>query len=65
MNEPLETKAFSPDDILGLTDEQARQPEDEEQATRLRLTVQEQATSFEQAMAYVFQKNSELYGRLA
>ena len=50
---------------LEMTDEQARQPEDEEQATRLRLTVQEQATSFEQAMAYVFQKNSELYGRLA
>ena len=62
MNEPLEIKAFSPDDILGLTDEQARQPEDEEQATCLRLTVQEPPASFEQAMDDVFQKNSELYG---
>ncbi len=63
MNETSTNEALDPDDVLDLSDEQARQPE--EQATRLELTVQEQAASFELAMAYVFQKNSELYGRLA
>ncbi len=65
--------------ILELTDEQAQQWEQE--AQRLRLTPEQFVTqsvesllsannrsgnpSFEEAMDYVFQKNSELYRRLA
>jgi len=63
MNEPLETDALVLDDVLGPTDEQARQLTEE--ATRLVLPVQEPPARFEEAMGYVFQKNSELYRRLA
>jgi hypothetical protein len=63
MNEPLETDSPVLDDVLGLTDEKARQLTEE--ATRLDLPVQEPPARFEEAMEYVFQKNSELYRRLA
>ena len=63
MNEPLETDAPVPDDVLEPTDEQAQQLGKE--ATRLDLPEQEPPARFEEAMNYVFQKNSELYRRLA
>lgn len=62
MNEPLETEFLTLDDVPGPSDEQARQLGE---VTRLSLPVQESSIRFEEAMDYVFQKNSELYGRLA
>ena len=57
----MEDEVIAAKDVLGPTDEQARQPA----AVILELPVEEPPASFEEAMDYVFEKNSELYGRLA
>ena len=63
MSEPLKTVFHTSDEMLKPTNEQARQQIAE--TTHLPLPVEEPPVSFERAMGYVFQKNSELYERLA